>query len=198
MTGIYLIRNRITGQEYVGQSIDIQRRWMEHKTPKANGNDRLHGDIQKYGINNFDFIVLEECSPDQETLLQREQHYIKARNPYYNTIGKVVSEETRRRISEGTKRWWEKLPDETKNRIIKNNLKPPRIGHPVTEKNKAALRKSIRERQCVPVRIIETGEVFPSISELENHLGACTGTCAAYWSGKIKTVKGFHVEKCRD
>lgn len=198
MTGIYLIRNRITGQEYVGQSINIHRRWMEHKTPKANGNDRLHGDMKKYGIENFEFVVLEECPPDQYHLLERERHYIKARNPYYNTIGRERSEATRKNISDGTKRWWAQLPEETRSRIIKNNLKPPKKGHPVTEKNKESLRRSIRERQCIPVKIIETGEVFPSISDLEKHLGACTGTCAKYWSGKIKTVKGFHVEKCRD
>lgn len=48
------------------------------------------------------------------------------------------------------------------------------------------------------VMIVETGEEFDSIGELERHLGACTGTVAAYRSGKIKTVKGVHVEKCRD
>ena len=30
MTGIYLIRNKINGKVYIGQSTDIHRRWMEH------------------------------------------------------------------------------------------------------------------------------------------------------------------------
>ena len=198
MTGIYMIRDKETGREYIGQSVDIERRWMEHKTPKAHGNDRLHGDMRRFGIERFEIIILEECEPDKSVLLAKEQEYIKKRHPYYNRIGKPVSDEDRKRISDGTKKWWNNLPQETRDKILKNNLKPPQKGHPVTEKNKAALRKSIRERQCIPVRIKETGEVFPSISDLESHLGACTGTCAAYWSGKIKTVKGFHIEKCRD
>jgi len=45
------------------------------------------------------------------------------------------------------------------------------------------------------VKIVETGQVFNKIKDLENYLWACTGTCASYWKEKIKTVKGYHVEK---
>ena len=31
ITGIYKITNRINGKVYIGQSIDIRRRWRQHR-----------------------------------------------------------------------------------------------------------------------------------------------------------------------
>lgn len=196
MVGIYAITDKETGKMYIGKSIDIERRFAEHKTPKAGGNNKLHGDIQQKGINCFNFSVIEECSADE--LNQKELHYIKKFNPFYNTIGKRASESTRKKISEGTKRWWESLPQEKRDSIIKNNLKGPAKGHEVSTETRRKISAKVSEVQKQRIRCIETGEIFDSIGAFENHVGACTGTCAAYWKGKIKSVKGFHVEKCRD
>lgn len=196
MTGIYLIRNKTNGFEYIGQSTDIERRITEHKTPKARGNDRLHADIQELGVSSFEFIVLEECGIEE--LLEREDFHIKARNPYYNWVGKKRTSREKKKISEGNKAWWKKLPTETKNKIIHENLTGPKKGHPVSKATRDAISAGVSRVQMQRVRIIETGEEFSSIGELETRLAASTGTCAAYWKGKIKSVKGFHVEKCRD
>ena len=196
MVGIYSITNKVTGAVYIGQSTDIQRRWMEHKTPKAKGNDLLHGDMQKYGKENFELIVLEECEPEE--LNKRELFYIKRDEPFYNTVGKEVSEETKKNISEGTKRWWNGLSEEDQRKIIENNLTGPKKGHEVTEETRKKISRKVSEAQKQPVKCLETGEIFESVRDFEISVGACTGTCAAYWKGKIKSVKGFHVEKCRD
>ncbi len=55
--GIYQIPNNINGKIYIGQSIDIKRRWNQHKYGK--GSIILKNAIKKYGINNFKFEVLE-------------------------------------------------------------------------------------------------------------------------------------------
>ena len=196
MTGVYLIRNRINGSEYIGASIDIHRRFMEHKTPKAKGNDKLHKDIQDFGKENFEFLVIEECS--KEELRQRELEHIRSRNPYYNYIGKKKTEEERRVVSEGVKRWWAGVSDEYKQKVIKENLTGPRKGHAVSEETRRKISKKVSIVQKQRCRIIETGEEFESVGDLERHLGAYPSTCAAYWRGTIKSVKGFHVEKCRD
>lgn len=196
MIGIYKIKNRLEGKSYIGKSLNIQRRWMEHRTPKARGNDRLHDDIQRLGVENFDFEILEECSEDE--LSQKELSYIKKYKPFYNTVGKKVSDETKRKISESTKRWWNNLPDEKKECVIAQNLKGPSKGHIVTAETRKKISRKISEIQKQKVKCIETGEIFNSVADFENYVGACTGTCAAYWKGKIKSVKGFHVEKCRD
>ena len=60
MIGIYLIRNKINNKVYIGQSIDIEGRWKDHKVRKD--ESAIHLAIQKYGVENFEFEVLQECS----------------------------------------------------------------------------------------------------------------------------------------
>lgn len=75
--GIYSIKNIITDQRYIGQSIDIARRIREHRRKKEVGychENQLHNDIEKYGIDNFIFETLEEC--DERDLLKKETYWI--------------------------------------------------------------------------------------------------------------------------
>lgn len=78
MIGIYKIENLINHKKYVGQSIHIERRWMEHCLPSS--DSLIAKAIHKYGKDNFSFDVLEECCIDQ--LNEREKYYID----FYNTI----------------------------------------------------------------------------------------------------------------
>lgn len=85
MIGIYCITNKINGKCYVGQSINITERWKSHRSrpfnPKASQYDSpFYRAIRKYGINNFIFTVLEECS--KEELDEREKFWIKKLNSY--------------------------------------------------------------------------------------------------------------------
>ena len=62
MVGVYVIRNRITGKKYVGESLDIKRRWREHKAELAKGkhhSKRLQKDYNRYGKLAFSYKVLE-------------------------------------------------------------------------------------------------------------------------------------------
>lgn len=81
MIGIYLITNKINGRHYVGQSIDIARRWRQHREIAPCGQTPLYKAIQKYGIENFEFCVLEECS--KEELNDKEIQYIEQYNSYF-------------------------------------------------------------------------------------------------------------------
>ena len=53
MVGIYAIQNNINGKLYIGQSIDIERRWKDEQTCKGAVNDYLTRSFEKYGIQNF-------------------------------------------------------------------------------------------------------------------------------------------------
>ena len=192
MIGVYKITNNITGQFYIGQSVDIMRRWTEHKTPKAYGNDRLHNDMKEYGLSNFKLEVIEEC--EKEKLLERERHYIHTLDPYYNVIGKRMTDETKAKVSDGMKRAWLNFSDEHKNRIYKN-LTGHKKGYVMSEETRRKISKKVSEAQKQKVRCIETGEIYTSVKDFEKSVGACPGTCGAFWRGKIKSVKGYHVEK---
>ena len=59
-SGIYKIVNKIDGKIYVGQSIHLEKRKNEHFKELINNkhqNQHLQYAFNKYGINNFDFIV---------------------------------------------------------------------------------------------------------------------------------------------
>ena len=58
---IYQITCTVNGNRYIGQSIDIKRRFGQHKRQEE--NPYLRADMEKYGLDAFKFEVLEECAP---------------------------------------------------------------------------------------------------------------------------------------
>ena len=71
ISGIYKITNLKTGMPYIGQSVDIYRRWREHCNSKTSW---LGQDINALGKNYFKFEILERC--EQSELIAREQYWI--------------------------------------------------------------------------------------------------------------------------
>lgn len=82
MVGIYKITNKINGHSYIGQSIDIKRRWRDHKSKWVNQNYPLQKAFKKYGMKNFSFEVLEECNVKE--LDEKEIYYINKFDTYNN------------------------------------------------------------------------------------------------------------------
>ena len=85
--GIYKITNKLNNKSYIGQSINIQKRWSREKQSAFLKNDKCYNTIlsqafRKYGIQNFTFEILEECEP--KDLNQKEQEYILLYNSYTN------------------------------------------------------------------------------------------------------------------
>lgn len=75
--GIYKIENKINGKIYIGQSVDIKKRWSRHKRSAKNELEEkypIHYAILKYGLDNFSFDVVEEC--DVSVIDERELYYI--------------------------------------------------------------------------------------------------------------------------
>lgn len=78
---IYKITNKINGKSYIGQTTDYQRRFREHRN-KGYGeepNKPLYKAFDKYGIDNFDFEVIEDLT---ENYNEKEKYWIQ----YYNTL----------------------------------------------------------------------------------------------------------------
>ena len=76
--GIYKITNTETNECYIGQAVDIYKRWNEHckaglgiDTPPGN---KLYKAIQEYGLQNFTFEILLECNRDE--LNEKEKYFI--------------------------------------------------------------------------------------------------------------------------
>ena len=80
IVGVYLLLNKNTNQCYVGSSKDVNRRFYQHNYNKDRMTTKLYNDMKN---NEFDFIILTECSVDE--LKQEEQYFIDLLKPYYNT-----------------------------------------------------------------------------------------------------------------
>lgn len=80
--GIYLIKNIKTGRKYIGQSIDIERRWKEHKKYQNEGHSYIDNSIKKYNSNIFELSIIYECENNVELLNELEKYYIWKYNTF--------------------------------------------------------------------------------------------------------------------
>lgn len=152
MVGIYLITNKVNGNQYVGQSVNIQKRWADHKTPsKKSHGTVLARALKKYGNENFEFSVLEECL--EEMLDEREMFYIKTLCPIYNmndggagNKGHHLSPQLKSELSKKGKMFWKSLSEPQKQFVISHNLTGRRKGYHLTEKQKQHLSQCAKKQ----------------------------------------------------
>jgi group I intron endonuclease len=65
-SGVYMIKNLKNEKLYIGQSKNIPERWKSHVRTAYNKKQKsykyqLYREIRYYGIENFQFLVLERC-----------------------------------------------------------------------------------------------------------------------------------------
>ena len=87
ISAVYKIVNTVTGDFYIGSSVDVKKRWAAHKNPsrwKQCPNSLLYQDMQEYGVDKFRFQILAPVMP--EYLKQVEQEFIEMLKPTYNDI----------------------------------------------------------------------------------------------------------------
>lgn len=105
---IYVIINKINNKMYVGQSENPAARWNDHKkAARSGGIYKPYIAIRKYGIENFDFQVIEECQTLDESnieetkwisFLQTVNHDYGYNIQHGGQVGKM-NEETKEKIS---------------------------------------------------------------------------------------------------
>lgn len=86
--GVYMFFNLINGNTYIGSSINLARRFRVHISNIGKVKLPLPLSINKYGPNNFAFLVLQFCSGDdiQNVCLSLEQYFIDLYKPKYNIL----------------------------------------------------------------------------------------------------------------
>lgn len=74
---IYCIRNKINNKKYIGQTSEkrgYKQRWHKHKSLLINNkhhSKNLQEDFNKYGMDNFEFIILDEFTFSNKELLKK-------------------------------------------------------------------------------------------------------------------------------
>lgn len=150
--GIYIIRNTVNTNVYIGQSAYLLNRvkWHLRQLKKnKHANPKIQRFVNKYGIDSISFDVLELCERDKGVLCDREQHYM---NQYpikfnisksaYSTLGVKKSADERRRMSERRK-GVKQTPEQIEAAAApKRGKKKP----PFTEQHKRNLSKAMKGR----------------------------------------------------
>lgn len=109
MITIYLLRNKITGDSYVGQTNNLKRRLSNHKTDSCNKNTRNYNtyigkNIREFGWDNIEKIVIGSTN-DQDNADVLEEYYRKYYKCNLNIrtggkFGYKHSEETKQKLKE--------------------------------------------------------------------------------------------------
>lgn len=95
--GIYKIENLINGNCYIGQSVNIYKRWQSEKEVAFNSQSEAYNyplscAFRKYGIENFSFNILEECQ--REELNEKEIYWIAQYDSYNNGYNQTPGGDT--------------------------------------------------------------------------------------------------------
>jgi group I intron endonuclease len=106
-SGIYKILNLLTGDFYIGSTVNFNiRKYNHYKDLRKNlhYNSHLQNAWNKYGEENFKFEIVEIVK-EKKQLIIKEQYYLDIYNPNYNickiagnTLGRICSEETKNKI----------------------------------------------------------------------------------------------------
>jgi group I intron endonuclease len=122
--GIYEIRNLVNNKTYIGQGSNLRKRKNGHfgeLRRNEHDNKYLQRSYNMYGKENFVFNILLYCEPEEMTYY--EQLLVDIRQPEYNNrricvdsnFGCKFSDESRKNMSEAAK--GKVLSEETKRKI---------------------------------------------------------------------------------
>lgn len=188
---IYIIRNLVTYQVYIGQSGNVIGRIKGHKISlrlNNNHNQHMQKSYNKYGLDNFTFEVLETNITCPLVVDFKERFYIKkydSMNPKkgYNkesggNCNKFVSEETKKlqsnaktgerhhyfgKFRESHPAFGNKHTEEHKNKIRKMQTGTKRSKE---TKNKLSEKKmGIKNPSARTIINIVSGEIFSTLNE---------------------------------
>ncbi len=194
MTGIYCIKNLINNKIYVGQSVDIFTRWRKHKEKLIKGtheNSHLQNSFNKYGINNFDFCILEQCS--KKELDDKEIYWINKYDSFNNGYNLTSG-------GSGIKDWipsseWK---EQVKQRVQGENN--PNYGHHWTKQMKDYLSnikkgKNLRgdNPNSIKVICVETLKVYECLLDAATDIGLKSGSSISLClKDKTRVANGYH------
>lgn len=217
--GIYMIQNKVNNKIYIGQAVDIEDRWGEHRRGLRGGyhhNKHLQNSWKRDGEENFEFTVLLEC--EESNLNMYEEYYIFELMTYDPRVGYNKdyggksgrpTEETKRKLSEARKgekhhMYGKQLSEEAKRKMSESHkgrqfseetrrkLSEAKKGKHRSEETK----RKISENRSKPVVQIDPTtnkivKVWESSTEAVRQGGFTHGSISRCCNGKLKTHKGY-------
>lgn len=91
MTGIYKIENKLNGKIYIGQAVDIELRFDQHKDALLHSNSSWYPEarLESNTIKDFDFSILQTCN--EKELNELEEYWTRYYNSNINGYNKKLA-----------------------------------------------------------------------------------------------------------
>ena len=75
---IYKIENKINHKVYIGQTIDFKERMYQHKKMRKDTKPQMIDlAINKYGVDNFTYIIIDQAETPEEADIKEKQYIIE-------------------------------------------------------------------------------------------------------------------------
>ena len=175
MSCIYQIRNKITGENYIGSTEkNYMLRFAKHITMCASNKmdcPKLYKNFLKYGYHNFAIEVVKWIHEDED-IKSIEQQYCEWLKPSLNSLwGAKHTKDSIEKMRKSQKEYW------------KNNTHPNK-GIPLTDKHKKNLSKSMSKKCSVD------GVTYESVKECARMLGIHKDTVS--WRMRSKSFPNYY------
>jgi group I intron endonuclease len=197
MVGIYKITNP-KGKIYIGQSINIDRRWNEYQKLQCSQSKKIYNSLIKYGFENHLFEILEECSI--KDINNREEYYILLYNSHINGLniklaskpawtGKKRYEHSEFLKTNGSGLSYKRTQEHKDN--LSQMMKNVWINKREEISKKITLNKI--GKKVKSVKCNETNIIYNSIKECSEKTGISKGTICSFVKRNYKynTIRGF-------
>ncbi len=121
-----------SGKIYIGQTINLKRRFKKYETLNCKSQPKIYNSIVKHGFENHNLEILCEC--DINKLNENERYY----QEFYNCIDKGLN-----CVYTKTKDKTGYSSLETRTKISKS-----RIGKKISEETRIKMKESCKKRDC--------------------------------------------------
>ena len=197
MIGIYKITSP-TNKIYIGQSIDINRRFNEYKKVICSQSKKLYNSLQKYGWEQHKFEIIEECNLEQ--LNEREEYYILLYKSHINGLNiKLASKPswTGKKRPEHSKFLKEKGSGFNYIRTKQHKDNMSNVMKKIWNEKRNDIVKKIKEnkigKKTKSIKCNETGITYKSIKDCSEQMNISKGIICSFVKGNYKynTIRGF-------
>jgi len=175
MIGIYKITSP-SGRIYIGQSVDIDTRWIYYRNLTCKSQPKIYNSLKKYGAENHIFEIIEECG--LEELNNKEGYW----QDFYNSIHEGLN--CRRQSIDGDTGYdCQETKDKRRDALLGRKRPPEAIANMRKPRPHTRGKNNIRSEK---VENYITGEVYDSLTIAADLYGYGIGTLGDYLRGKAQ------------
>jgi len=173
-----------TKKVYIGQSINIEKRFKHYASLDCKGQIKLYNSLKKYGISNHILEVVEECGV--ELLNERERYW----QDFYNVlcIGLNLTL-TNCKTKSGKHSEETKLKIKTTNNLLKTWTGKKHRAESILKMSESSKKQSIETR--LKISKTKTGKTILKTQGFNHHnskIVLCLSTGIFYGSAKLASI----------